>query len=98
MLVQTISSVILTLLLLWFAWSELGVIVFYNPITYVLLALWFYISIISLSLRWEEAKHKTTDDKIDDLITTINIQIQKTNELNNLMRRNWDEPGNNCKD
>ena len=77
MIVQAIASVIVALLSLWFAWSELGTAVFNNPVTYLLLSLWFYISIISLSLRWDDAKHKTTDDKIDDLISTINILVEK---------------------
>ena len=91
MLVQAASSIVVSILTLWLAYVELGIGVFSNTITYILLVWWIYINIILLSLRWDEAKKRTTDDKIDDLITMINIQIQKSNETNNLMRKYFDE-------
>ncbi|MBU2535842.1 MAG: hypothetical protein ABIK32_06205 [Chloroflexota bacterium] len=75
MIVKAMINLAVAGLGIWLAWKELGQFIFYEPVFWLIIALWGYLSISLFWVKWDEAAKKTTDEKIDDLIEKLDIFI-----------------------
>lgn len=68
MIVKAMINLAVAGLGIWLAWKELGQVIFYEPVFWLILMLWGYLSMSLFWVKWDEVAKKTTDEKIDDLI------------------------------
>jgi hypothetical protein len=70
MLIQGLGTVLFTCLTIWLASREIPDI-FHQNVFWALLLTWAYVNFTMFLSRWSDANKKTTDEKIDELISEI---------------------------
>jgi len=82
-MLQAVSSVVVAILTIYIFWFEYRWELFGETLFWILVLWWAYISLMLFLTKWEEAKERTSDEKVDDLITTVNILIKEIQQDRN---------------